>query len=34
MNGYNIGFIRTVKAAVVRKGIQNVFDARLRKSKN
>lgn len=33
MNGYNIGFIRTVKAAVVRKGIQNVFYARLRRSK-
>jgi hypothetical protein len=34
MDGYNIGLIRTAKAAVVRKGIQNVFDARLRRAKN
>lgn len=30
----DIGLIRTVKAAVVRRGIQNAFYARLRRSKN
>ena len=34
MKDYNIGLVRTVKAAVVRKGIQNVFSSRLRRSKN
>jgi hypothetical protein len=33
MDGYDIGIIRTAKAAVVRKGIQNVFDTRLRRSR-
>ena len=31
--GHSIGFVRDVKAAVVRNGIQNTFSARLRRSK-
>jgi len=34
MSIYSTGFMRTVKAAVVRKSVQSVFSARLKRSKN